>query len=60
MVEFFAYNQIRDHLGKEPHPCLINFLAVINLISSDAEKLPKNENIKNGLREGDPHLHPII
>ena len=51
-----AYNQIRTIWGKEPHPSFNQFLAVINLISSDAEKLPKTKTSKNGLREGDPHL----
>ena len=51
-----AYNLIRPIWGKEPHPSFNQFLAVINLVSDDADRLPKTKTSKNGLREGDPHL----
>lgn len=51
-----AYNLIRPIWGKEPHPSFNQFLAVINLVSDDAKKLPKTKTSKNGLREGDSHL----
>lgn len=55
-----AYNQIKSIWGKEPHPSFNQFLAVINLVSDDADRLPKTKTSKNGLREGDSHLNKLF
>ena len=51
-----AYNLMKPIWKKENHPSYNQFLAIINLVSDDANRLPKTKTSKNGLREGDIHL----
>ena len=51
-----AYNLFKEIWQKEPHPSYNQFLAVINIYSTDAKKLPQTKTSKNGLREGDEKL----
>jgi len=54
------YKIIKQIWGRENHPSFNQFLAVINLKSNDANKLPKTKTSKNGLREGDEHLDRLF
>ena len=51
-----AYNLIKPIWKKENHNAYNQFLAIINLVSDDPDKLPRTKTSKNGLREGDIHL----
>lgn len=55
-----AYNIIRQIWGREPHPSYNSFLAMINIVSDKAERLPKTKTSKNGLREGDERLEKLF
>lgn len=55
-----AYNLFKEIWQKEPHPSYNQFLAVINISSDDAKKLPQTKTSKNGLREGDERLAKLF
>ncbi len=54
------YRIIKQIWGRENHPTFNQFLAVINLKSNDASRLPKTKTSKNGLREGDERLEKLF
>lgn len=55
-----AYNLFKEIWQKEPHPSYNQFLAIINISSDDAKKLPQTKTSKNGLREGDEKLAKLF
>lgn len=55
-----AYNLFKEIWQKEPHPSYNQFLAVINITSDDAKRLPQTKTSKNGLREGDEKLAKLF
>ncbi len=55
-----AHNLFKEIWLNENHPKYNRFLATINLISDDPNKLPKTKTSKNGLREGDPRLAKLF
>lgn len=54
------YNIIKPIWEIEPHNIYNQFLGVINLVSDDANRLPKTKTSKNGLREGDEQLENLF
>ncbi|MFZ1700228.1 MAG: ATP-binding protein [Pyrinomonadaceae bacterium] len=44
----------------ENHPMYNHFLAIINLVSSDRDTLPKTRASKNGIRSGDDKLEALF
>jgi Predicted nuclease of the RecB family len=53
-------NVFKDIWGLEMNPHFNHFLALINIVSDDRDKLPKTRTTKNGIRLGDEKLSNLF
>lgn len=52
-------NIFKEIWGVENHPSYNHFLAKVNLVSSERNRLPKTRTSKNGIRSGDDKLNVL-